>query len=118
MNNTAFSTPPTKNHSMKPSLKIITIAMTMSTTLISQSAHAEHDDIQCPNIPKEQMKSQQELHKQLTSEGWRVRQIKVTNGCYEVYGFDEMNAKVEVFFNPKTFEYVQPVKAADTVKSN
>lgn len=102
---------------MKPILKTIATAIGLSGVLLVQTARAEHDDIQCKNIPKEQMKSQQELHKKLTDEGWRIRQIKLMNGCYEVYGFDEKNARVEVFFNPQTFEYVLPVSAAPVNKS-
>ncbi len=44
----------------------------------------------------------------LVNEGWRVRKVKVENGCYEVYGFDAKGERVEVFFDPKTFERVLP----------
>jgi hypothetical protein len=51
-----------------------------------------------------------ELHRKLTGEGWKVRQVKVDNGCYEVYGFDDKGNRVEIYFNPKTFEKVGEVK--------
>lgn len=67
-----------------------------------------HGDVECPKIPKEEWKPQMELQRKLTEEGWRVRQVKVFNTCYEVYGFDAKGERVEVFFNPKTFERIQP----------
>ena len=69
-----------------------------------------HDTVRCEPIPKEEMKPQMELQRKLTSEGWKVRQVKNFNGCYEVYGFDASGKRVEAFFNPKTFDKVGEVK--------
>ncbi len=66
-----------------------------------------HGDVECPKVPKEEWKPQMDLQKKLTDEGWRVRQVKVWNTCYEVYGFDARGERVEAFFNPKTFERVK-----------
>ena len=84
-----------------------------SAVLWSASASAqfvEHDAVKCAPLPKEEMRPQMELQRKLTSEGWKVRQIKNFNGCYEVYGFDEKGQRAEVFFDPKTFEKVGQVK--------
>jgi hypothetical protein len=63
------------------------------------------------DVPKAERKKQMELKDKLLADGWKkVRQIKVENGCYEVYGFNEKNERAEVFFNPKTFEKVGEVK--------
>lgn len=51
-----------------------------------------------------------ELQRKLTADGWKVRQVKVDNGCYEVYGFDNTGKRIEIYFNPKTFEKVGEVK--------
>jgi hypothetical protein len=40
------------------------------------------------------------------NQGWKINRVKITNGCYEVYGKDEIGRSVEVFFHPKTFEKV------------
>jgi hypothetical protein len=59
------------------------------------------------DVPKAEWRKQTELKQKLEADGWKkVRQVKVENGCYEVYGFDENNKRAEVFFNPKTFEKV------------
>lgn len=70
----------------------------------------EHEAVKCEPIPKEEMKPQMELQRKLTSEGWKVRQVKNFNGCYEVYGFDSAGKRVEAFFNPKTFVKIGEVK--------
>ena len=42
------------------------------------------------------------LVKQLEAQGWKVRNIKVDGGCYEVYALDERGRRVETYFHPKT----------------
>lgn len=64
-----------------------------------------HGDVRC-DVPKAEWKTQKELQSKLIAEGWKVRKVKVENGCYEVYGFDEKGKRVENFFNPKTFDKV------------
>jgi len=73
-----------------------------ASAAVAQAQHAE----KCEPIPKEEWKPQAELERKLTDMGWKISRVKITNGCYEVYGRDEKNGKVEVFFHPKTFERV------------
>ncbi|WP_229722505.1 PepSY domain-containing protein [Xylophilus rhododendri] len=78
--------------------------------LASAAALAQHGNIQCsPEAHKSEWRGQMELQKTLEERGWKVRQVKTYNSCYEVYGFDEKGARVEVFFHPKTFEKVAEV---------
>ena len=86
--------------------------MTMMKTLLAAAlltasagvfaAHAE----KCEAIPKEEWKTQADLERKLTDEGWKISRVKIENGCYEVYGTDERGGKVEVFFHPKTLDRV------------
>ena len=69
-------------------------------------AHEER----CEAIPKAEWRPQAELEKKLTDSGWKVTRVKIENGCYEVYGVDDMGAKAEVFFHPKTLERVVAAK--------
>ena len=81
--------------------------------LLSAAAGAQivdHNTVRCEAVPKEEMKPQMELQRKLTGEGWKVRQVKNFNGCYEVYGFDASGRRVEAFFHPKTFDKVGEVK--------
>lgn len=77
--------------------------------IASSSAARAHGEFKC-DVPKAEWKPQMELQRKLTAEGWKVRQVKTDNGCYEVYGFDEKGKRVEIYFNPKTFEKVGEVK--------
>ena len=77
----------------------------LAMTLAAGGAFAQHAE-RCEPIPKDEWKPQAELERKLTDQGWKISRVKITNGCYEVYGRDEKNAKVEVFFHPKTFERV------------
>jgi len=76
----------------------------------SAAAFAQHGNITCtPDTPKAEWRGQMELQKFLEAKGWKVRQVKTYNNCYEVYGFDDKGARAEVFFHPKSFEKVHEV---------
>ena len=70
------------------------------------TATAQHAE-KCESIPKAEWRPQAELERKLVDLGWKISRVKITNGCYEVYGRDEKNNKVETFFHPKTFEVVK-----------
>ena len=38
--------------------------------------------------------------------GWQIANVKTEDGCYEVYGKDDKGKRVEIFFDPATFEAV------------
>ena len=81
--------------------------------LLCASAAAQfvdHDKVRCEPVPKEEKRPQMELQETLVAEGWRVRQVKDFNGCYEVYGFDEKGQRREAFFDPKTFRMVGEIR--------
>ena len=84
----------------------------VALTLLAASAgvlaqvHAE----KCEPIPQAEWRPQAELERKLANQGWKISRVKITNGCYEVYGRDEKNQKVETFFHPKTFEVVTAPK--------
>ena len=87
-----------------PRLFAALLALTAATGVLADG------NFKC-DVPKAEWKKQTELKDKLLADGWkRVRQVKVDNGCYEVYGFNEKNERAEVYFNPKTFEKVGEVK--------
>ena len=73
------------------------------------AALAQHAE-KCEPIPQAEWRPQAELERKLANQGWKISRVKITNGCYEVYGRDEKNQKVETFFHPKTFEVVTAPK--------
>jgi hypothetical protein len=58
----------------------------------------------CKSGDRSTWKSQQELTRKITAEGWKVRRIKVDGGCYEVYGTSPKGQRVEAYFHPVTLE--------------
>ena len=90
--------------------------LALAATFFAGSASAQfvnHDTVKCEGIAKEEMKPQMDLQRKLIGEGWKVRQVKNFNGCYEVYGFDDKGQRTEAFFHPKSFEMVGRVKQGD-----
>jgi hypothetical protein len=38
----------------------------------------------------------------LEAQGYQIKRLKVTNGCYEIYGHDKAGKRVEISFDPAT----------------
>jgi hypothetical protein len=64
----------------------------------------------CDSGPAEKWQRPSALEKKLVGMQWKVRRIKVDGGCYEVYGLNEKEERVEAYFHPVTLEPV-PTKA-------
>lgn len=60
----------------------------------------------CQAGSKDTWLSKTELERRLVAQGWKLRRIKVDDGCYEVYGWDPGGKAVEVHFHPRTLEPV------------
>ena len=58
------------------------------------------------DVPQAEWQPQSALEGKLQAEGWKIKKVKIDEGCYEVYGFDAKGEKREAHFNPKTFEVV------------
>lgn len=89
---------------MKRQLLIALVSLAAAGGALAQ--HAER----CEPLPKEEWKPQAELERKLTNEGWKISRVKITNGCYEVYGKNATGRNVELFFHPKTFDLVTAPK--------
>lgn len=75
--------------------KIFTLVL-LSMTLISCTKKTE-----CTTVDKSEWMDQETFKSQLITEGYKINEFKVTEGnCYEVYGWDKEENKVEVYFNP------------------
>ncbi|SNR35654.1 PepSY domain-containing protein [Paracoccus sediminis] len=57
-------------------------------------------------VPEADRRPVEELTADLTAKGWTISNVKTEDGCYEVYGKDETGKRVEIFFDPATFEAV------------
>lgn len=56
------------------------------------------------SVPKAQWQPQGALTRKLESQGWKIRNLKVDSGCYEVYGTDGSGKSRETHFNPGTLQ--------------
>lgn len=92
---------------------LLAFAAVLGFSVDAAAQWVEHDKVRCEAVSKEEMRPQMDLQRKLTSEGWKVRQVKTFNGCYEVYGFDDKGQRTEAFFHPKSFEKVGQVKQGD-----
>ncbi len=53
-------------------------------------------------IPAEQMQQQ------IRDQGYQIKTFKTTSGgCYEIYGWDEAERKVEIYFHPVSGEIIK-----------
>ena len=71
----------------------------MTVLLFASNAFAE---VNCTKEPTEKWKDQDSFQKELALT-YKIKKFKVTKGnCYEIYGWDKADKKVEIYFNPVT----------------
>lgn len=58
------------------------------------------------NVDKADWQPEQNLRNKLMAQKWTIKNVKINNGCYEVYGTDEKGKKVEMYFHPKSLEVI------------
>lgn len=85
-------------------MRLVTLS---AAALIAVSAlsPAFADEAKC-NQPEASWQPVEALKTKLTGEGWTIKNVKTDEGCYEVYATDKDGKKVEVYFDPVTFEKV------------
>jgi hypothetical protein len=59
------------------------------------------------NVPQAEWQPKEVLQQKLEAEGWTIKKVKIDDGCYEVYGTDATGARMESYFDPKTFAVVK-----------
>lgn len=64
------------------------------------------------SVPMDDWQPREALQTKLEGEGWKVRAIKMEDGCYEAYAVSAEGKKIEAYFNPQTFQSVN-VKIED-----
>lgn len=58
------------------------------------------------SVPNAEWQTKDALKAKLEADGWKIKNIKIEDGCYEVYGTDGAGKKQEVFIDPKSFAIV------------
>ncbi len=67
----------------------------------------------CATSPKTQWQPQSKLETMLKGEGLTVKQIKVENGCYEVYAVDKAGKRVNSAYNAETLVKLANAEAGE-----
>lgn len=63
---------------------------------------------ECTKEPKNKWKEQKAFEQSLKDQGYKIKVFKVTKGkCYEIYGWNKEEKKVEIYFNPVSGEKVK-----------
>ncbi len=86
---------------MKMSLTLAAVALGAALTGAPAGATGK---MTCDAGPQSGWKSQADLAKALTSQGWQVRKTKIDGGCYEVYGTMPNGDRVEAYYHPVTLK--------------
>ena len=92
---------------MRPFRRSLLTAL-LAALLATSTSVLAHGDVKCQKHPKEEWKPHTDLQRKLERDGWQIRRMEKTDSCYEVYGKDPQGKRVEAFFDPKTFDRVEP----------
>lgn len=80
-----------------------TLSFTAMILAIASAVPAlAEESASCTAEPKDKWIATDDAKAKATEQGYRVRRVKVEGNCYEIYGFDKDNAKVEVYMDPVT----------------
>jgi hypothetical protein len=56
---------------------------------------------QCTTEPRSAWQDADSFQQNLLDQGYRINEFEITEGnCYEIYGFDPEQTKVEIYFDP------------------
>jgi hypothetical protein len=86
------------------------LTLTVIAVLMTAPAFAAEG---CSTAPTSQFKPKSQLESELKAEGFKVRQIKTENGCYEVYAIDKSGKKVNVAYNAETLKKLDNAEAGE-----
>jgi hypothetical protein len=67
----------------------------------------------CTTGPKTKWQPKSTLESQLRADGYKVRQIKVERGCYEVYATDKDGKRANMAYNAETLEKLDNPEAGE-----
>ena len=67
----------------------------------------------CSTAPQAQWQPQSKLETMLKSDGLTVLQIKVENGCYEVYATDKAGKRMNIAYNAQNLQKLDNAEAGE-----
>lgn len=78
--------------------KIVTLLI--ASCLVSGTALADDD---CTD-PVSEWQPRDQLRQMIEDKGWKVKRIKVDDGCYKVKGFDQKGNRIKATFSPASLK--------------
>lgn len=61
----------------------------------------------CPAYPQSEWMSETQAKAKLQKQGYKIKKFKVDGNCYEIYGKDINDKKVEIYFDTKTLAAIK-----------
>jgi hypothetical protein len=83
------------------------------TVIAIASASPALAEGKCATGPKSKWLPKSALETQLQADGYKVRQVKVENGCYEVYATNKDCKRENIAFNAETLERLDNAEAGE-----
>ena len=90
-------------------MKLFT-ALTVFALAAAGPAFAEG---KCATGSKSKWQPKSALEQQLKADGFKVKQIKVEGGCYEVYATDKAGKRANMAYNAETLEKLADPEAGE-----
>lgn len=80
------------------------ILPTMALAVLAATSAQARDDC---DVPIANWQSREAVRAMAEDRGWRLKRIKIDDGCYEVYGIDRQGRRFEAKIDPQTLEVIE-----------
>ncbi len=87
-------------------MKTCQFACAALVTILAAGPALAEESVSCGNAPQSEWLSTDAFKEKVAAKGYDVKNIKVENGCFEVYALKD-GKRVVTFMNPVTAEVVQ-----------
>lgn len=83
-------------------------ALFASATVLMLAATQVQAGPRCTDSNQDSWIPADKMQQQIKDQGYTIKKFKVTSGgCYEIYGWDKAETKVEVYFHPVSGDIVK-----------
>jgi hypothetical protein len=87
--------------------------LSVLTVIVTAAAGPAFAEGKCATGPKSKWQPKSALETQLQADGYKVRQIKVEGGCYEVYATDKEGKRANMAYNAETLKKLSNAEAGE-----
>ena len=94
-------------------MKLFSALTILAVAVAVAAASPAFAEGKCATGPKSKWQPKSALEQQLQADGYKVRQIKVEGGCYEVYATDKAGKRANMAYNAETLEKLDNAEAGE-----